>query len=163
MIIEKSHQINKILEKLSKKRVAIVTHENPDGDGLATAIAFCFCLRELYEAQPMIIMDSPFPSFLEFLIHRKVRIFSYKQYIAKFRKNIDYLIVLDCHEKKRVDCDIKIFDIINKALVIDHHVTKKNDLIPSSDYYLDSHAACTGVMIHRFMNKKIKEYIKRFP
>ena len=163
MIIEDIKQINIILEKMWKKRIAIVTHENPDGDGLATAIAFTYFLREYCGAKPFIIMDSEFPTFLDFLLFKSCRIFSYQSYIEKFKRNFDYLIVLDCHEKERVDCNRKIFDISEKVLVIDHHITRKSSLNPELDYYIDPTAVCTGVMIHRFLYEKIMSFQKDFP
>ena len=155
-------EIDELLKRHKNKRVAIVSHVNPDGDGLSAAIALYFCLEKIYHAVPFIIMDSEFPTFLDFLPYKQCNIMSYDCYRANNKENFDLLVVLDCHEDTRVDTNIEIFDVSENILIIDHHV-KKSQLL-SAEYkhqnlysHIDSDAVSTGVIINRFLYKHVKE------
>jgi phosphoesterase RecJ-like protein len=161
MMIEHPAEISNLLENYSSKKVGLVTHVNPDGDGLVAAIALCFCLKEIYNADPYLIMESNFPKFLDFLNFDGCPIMSLNDYISKVSTHFDLLFQLDCHELDRVDCDIKIFDMASCVVVIDHHVVSHDALNPNFIYYLDEHASCTGVMLHRILNNKLQNYAKQ--
>jgi phosphoesterase RecJ-like protein len=134
------------------KSVAIVTHVNPDGDGLCAAMALYLCLKGIYLARPYIVMDSAFPSFLAFLPYHDFHILTYQQYIQDISQSIDLLVAIDCHETDRVDTDDSIFSVSKKVLVIDHHVTKPDKLIDGYTYIIDENAVSTGVLVHRYMS-----------
>jgi len=155
-------EIDELLRELKNKRVAIVTHVNPDGDGLSTAIALYFCLKKVYKANPFIIMDSEFPTFLDFLPYKQCRIMSYDYYRANNEEDFDLLVVLDCHEDIRIDTNVEIFSITKNVLIIDHHVKKSQFLTTKYKhqnlyYHIDSNAVSTGVIINRFLYKQVKE------
>ena len=143
----KLSKINDILNEQSSKKIVIVTHKNPDGDGLACAMAMQLCLKHIYHADSTIVMDSEFPSFLNFLITPETKIKSFREFSEKF----DLLIVLDCHETDRIDTKEQIFNNANEVLVIDHHQTKSEKLINGYHYYIDADAPSTGIIINRFL------------
>jgi len=155
MIINEVTEINEILKKTSGNNVALVTHINPDGDGLGTAIALSICLKKIYEAIPYLIMDSVYPSFMNYLEQANCRIVSYKDYISTINKDFDCLIVLDCHERNRIDCDPHIFGISKKVLMIDHHIVKDVEFMDEYDYYIDIKATSTGIIVHRVVKDEI--------
>ena len=161
MILKDFLKIDDLLRDYSGKSIAIVTHENPDGDGLAAAMALYICLEQVYKAKPYIIMDSVFPSFLDFLGFNRDRVVKFSESFqsndrSKQSNEFDLLIVLDCHEEDRIDTDKRIFSISKKVLVIDHHEAKEEHLKEEYIYYLDSSAVSTGVMIHRFLRNRIE-------
>jgi phosphoesterase RecJ-like protein len=143
--------IDKILREYAGKNIGIVSHVFPDGDGLAAAIAMDICLQNVYRAKPFIVMDSEFPSFLNFLPHAECNIWSYQIVSEIFPDGFDLLIGLDCHEVDRVDTDVSVFDLAKKVIFIDHHVAKPESLKPEYQYFIDSDAVSTGVIINRFL------------
>jgi len=151
MRLKNCDELKNIFNELKNKDVAIVTHENPDGDGLAAAIALYYCLENLYMAKPVIVMDSEFPDFLDFLEYKNLNILQYKEINMSF----DWLVVLDCHEENRVDTDKKIFDKAQNVLIIDHHQAKEEQLKDNYLYYFDTKAVSTGVILHRLMKNHL--------
>ena len=160
MRLKNSLQVDKLIKGHSGKVVAIVTHEKPDGDGLSAAMALYFCLEGVYNAIPFIIMDSNYPAYLEFLNYKDCTFMKFQSFLEE-KKKIDLLIVLDCYEESRVDTDIKIFSLAEKVLVIDHHEAQKEFLKDSYIYYLDRNAVSCGVMLHRFLAKKVSAERKK--
>ena len=150
--------IDQLLKEHQNKTIAIVTHRNPDGDGLSCAIALQLCLKHIYLADSTIVMDSVFPSFLCFLITPETVISNFKDYTAKLTDKFDLLIVLDCYETDRVDTNEDIFKHAKKVLVIDHHQTKKEKLIDYYHYYIDADAPSTGIIINRFLYLYFTDY-----
>ena len=143
-------EVNELFKRCEGKSVGIVTHVNPDGDGLGAALALSYCLENVYFAEPIIVMETKFPETLGFLVQESgIRV------QKSIDDSFDLLVVLDCHEKDRVDADIGIFDLANEIVVIDHHVFKGDDM-KGAVYYIDSSAVSTGVMVNRFLYKHVK-------
>jgi len=145
-------KIDDLLATYANKNVIMVTHQNPDGDGLAALMALSLCLRHIYHAIPYIVMDSTFPTFLDYLGDNFCPVLTFADFIAT-KITLDLLLVIDCHEVDRVDTDPKIFDHAERVVVIDHHIAKPQSLKPNFAYYIDSEAASTGVIIDRFLHK----------
>jgi len=145
-------QIDNLLAQHTNKNIIMVTHQNPDGDGLATALALSLCLRHIYHANPYIVMDSTFPAFLAYLGTDYYQTLTFADF-KNANIHLDLLLVIDCHEVDRVDTDPRIFDHAEKVVVIDHHIAKPQSLKPNYAYYIDSEAASTGVIIDRFLHK----------
>jgi len=144
-------EIDTLLHTYKNKHIAIVTHQTPDGDGLAATLALSLCLIHIYHAHPYIVMDSTFPSFLDYLDYSHVPIHPFSSFRDIFTDFYDLLIVLDCHEESRVDTQPDIFKYAKAVLVIDHHIAKPENMNPHYLYYIDHHASTTGVIIHRWL------------
>jgi len=153
MLYKRIDQIEVLLQQFAHQKIALTTHENPDGDGLSTALAIYYCLENIYQAKPQIVIDSPFPSFLDYLNHQQCCITPYNMLDPDFF--FDLLLVLDCHEVDRVDTQKEIFQKAIKVLFIDHHVLKHQEINALYDYYIDDNAVCTGVIINRIFQTKI--------
>jgi len=149
-------QIDTLLAQHINKNMVMVTHQNPDGDGLATALALSLCLRHIYHATSYIVMDSPFPAFLAYLGTDYYQTLTFADF-KNTKLTLDLLLVIDCHETDRVDTDPKIFDLAKRVVVIDHHIAKQDSLKPNYAYYIDSKAASTGVIIDRFLHKYLTQ------
>ena len=163
-IIKDHFQVDKILRGFVGKRVALTTHENPDGDGLCCAMALSFGLKYIYKAEPTIIMDSASPTFLNGLPFSQCNVMSLNAYKDSDKGNFDLLIVLDCHEEDRVDTDKEIFQMVDGVLIIDHHEVNTNGTESIFHYdnsvvysYIDSSAVSTGVIINRFLYQLVKD------
>jgi phosphoesterase RecJ-like protein len=155
-VINDVKNINNILNEYTNKKIAIVTHQNPDGDGLCSAIALSKCIKTCYKAKSYIILDSSFPKSFKFIDLSHCDFYSFKDFISKNPKGADLLIVLDCHEENRVDADISIFKASKNVLCIDHHVLYKANINKNYYYYCDENAVSTGVIINRFIFDNIK-------
>ncbi|MCL1827407.1 MAG: DHH family phosphoesterase [Candidatus Cloacimonetes bacterium] len=160
MILNDIQAIEKIFEGIRGKRVGIVTHEFPDGDGLSVSIGLYQVLKAIYEADPYIIMDSEYPSFLEFLEYKKCRIMSFAQYQSEVNSDFDLLVVLDCHEPDRIDCDPSIYKKSKQVLVIDHHEVIGESLVNEYSYFVDREATSTGVILHRALFELLKSKVE---
>ena len=157
MIIHNVSDIDFLLKTFNGKLVAIVTHENPDGDGLAACLALFRCLIEVYKAQPIIVMDTDFPDFLSFLNRDGIVVHSYEEIK---NQHFDLLIALDCHDELRIDTNSSIYNICTDVIYIDHHEMKEQALHRDRKYYIDASAVSTGAIIHRFLFDYVKQFDK---
>lgn len=151
MIFNQTDKIKEIFKDkiVNAKKIALTTHINPDGDGLSACIAFSIVLRNVYNIDTDILINSEFPTFLNFLNYKE-------QNITRFNnKQYDILIILDCNERERIDSDKEIFDFSDYILAIDHHILKQHTVSDNYDYYIDENAVSTGIMLHRFLKDNL--------
>lgn len=137
----------------SSKTIAIVTHTNPDGDGLSACIALYHILNKIYKIKTEIIMDSIFPNNLKFLKPEECIINPYDE-----NKFFDTLIILDCNEPERLDTNKKIFSKAKNIFIIDHHIIKNETINNDYFYFIDENAVSTGIMLHRFLDNVIQGF-----
>jgi phosphoesterase RecJ-like protein len=129
------------------KNGCIITHVKPDGDGLAAALA----LQELYPKLNIILEAHP-PKTFEFL--------NADSRCKVFQKNMsfDLVIVLDCHEVERTGvCYPLLKDA--RIFVIDHHM--EQNVIPDSDYYIDSNKVSIGAIIFNLFENEFHKLISK--
>jgi bifunctional oligoribonuclease and PAP phosphatase NrnA len=126
--------------------IAILTHSNPDGDGLATALALRVILKQAgYKSD--IVLEEIAPDFLDFLYA--------KENTFVLDENMDYqiLILVDCHEPERTGkCSI-LADKANQLIAIDHH--EPQNLNRSWYYYIEPKQVSAGVMIYQTFKHEI--------
>jgi len=139
MKINSLPELKEILLNTLKGRpeIGIVTHENPDGDGIGAALALQEILLTLnYKSD--IILEEKIPEVYGFL--------NAESRTCVFDNELSYrtLIVLDCHEKERLGSCKPLIPKAEKIIVIDHHI--ENNII-ESDYFIDSSKVSVGVII----------------
>lgn len=128
-------------------KVGIITHHNPDGDGLSASLA----LKKLAECHGYkidIILEDEALKSLEFLSASKNTL------LISDNMSYDTIILLDCHEEKRVG---KCSTLINNAslvFAVDHHEIVK--IIPESITYIDTTQVSVGAIIYKMFEDKIK-------
>jgi len=133
--------IQKILEKIdASTRILVASHASPDGDALASTLAFFHALRNQgKEVFPLNVDGAPEP--YDFLpgadsLHRKL----------PSDDRFDIGFVLDAGELARVGADIRAVcdDLVN----IDHHPYSETF---GSINWVDEKASATGAMIYRLI------------
>jgi bifunctional oligoribonuclease and PAP phosphatase NrnA len=129
-----------LLEKIaSAKNIGILTHKDPDGDGLAAAIALqSYLLWKNYKSE--IILEEPAPQIYRYLKADELT------RVWNSDLTFDFLIILDCHEPSRLGVCSELLKDARIVFVADHH--EKRDTIPHATNWIDSHAVSVGIMIH---------------
>ncbi len=151
MRIKDIKSFKKVLnEEINKyATIGLLTHINPDGDGFPACLAFKKIL-EISGHEVDIILENKAPEN-----------YSYLQGIEKskpFENSMNYelIILLDCHELKRVGkCDLLVKQA-KKVIAIDHH--QERDLIENSITYIDSDIVSAGGIIFELYQEEIDTY-----
>ncbi len=132
------------------KSIAILSHVNPDGDALGSALALYHYLRNS-GVESKIVMPNDYPDFLKWLPgNENVILFSKKKALAKsIIVNADILFLLDFNVPQRSG---KVEEFINASgaykIVIDHH-PKPGDF---ADFiYSDTLSSSTAELIFRMI------------
>lgn len=135
------------LESFSK--VAILTHRNPDGDGLGSALF----LQEFFGQRGIrldIVLDELPPANLDFL-HLNKR-------YTPYQKDLIYqlLLIVDCHEAGRLGACETLLSKAEAVLILDHH--EENNAIKDAIIYNDTTSSCVGGIIYRMFADEIQEF-----
>lgn len=146
------------------KRIAIVTHLNPDGDAMGSSLALSLFLKKLNK-EAKVIVPNAFPQFLAWMPDSK-KVLVYQDNEKKVKSYVDkcdLLFVLDFNNFKRIE---KLGDYLKEKehltkVVIDHHQQPEK----MAKYYLwDVKASSTCELIYdlikgfghlRMLDKKI--------
>lgn len=133
------------------KRIAIVTHLNPDGDAMGSSLALSLFLQKL-KKDVKVIVPNAFPQFLAWMPDSKkaLNFQTQEKKVRDFVDKSDLLFVLDFNNFKRVE---KLGDYLKEKesldkVVIDHHQTPDK----MAKYYLwDVKASSTCELIYDFI------------
>jgi phosphoesterase RecJ-like protein len=118
----KIKELLNLLDESSK--ITIVTHVNPDGDAIGSAIAWSNFLKER-GINPIIIVPNYFPDFLKWINGSSdiIVYFNHKDTCERILKDSDLLFCCDFNKLSRLDAlgeFITTLDI--KKVLIDHHI-----------------------------------------
>jgi len=122
-----------------RSRIVIITHENPDGDAIGSAVGLAEVLSNAGH-DVKIIVPNDYPAFLQWF-STKIDILIYekkKRQAVRIINESDLLICLDFNEPKRAGRLEKHITSISKPLVvIDHHPNPADfaDLLISETSY----------------------------
>ncbi len=141
--------VNEIIS--ASERILLTSHENPDGDGLGSASAMYYHLREQGK-DCKIINCSDFPEEYEFLnIGQIFELYNSDKH-DEWMQKCDLAIIFDVGDFKRLR---KIKNVIEKynidTMNIDHHPHPKNH--PFTYNIVDINAAATGSMIFEYFKQ----------
>lgn len=133
----------------NKESFGIITHNHPDGDGLAA----CLGLKKLFACQGVtldIILQGDSLDKLNFL--------DVAENTIKLSEDMKYdnLMIIDCHGYDRIG-DAKL--LVSKAkriLVIDHHIITQ--VVDKADYYIDPEVASAGIIIYNLLKDDLQKY-----
>ncbi|MCH7762132.1 MAG: bifunctional oligoribonuclease/PAP phosphatase NrnA [Candidatus Marinimicrobia bacterium] len=141
--------VNKIIGE--SKRILLTSHENPDGDGLGSASAMYYHLRE-EGIDCKIINCSDFPEEFDFLNTEEIFELYHSDKHDEWLRTCDLAIIFDVGDFKRLR---KIKDVIEKyninTMNIDHH--PHPDDHPFTYNIVDVKAAATGAMIFEYFKQ----------
>lgn len=143
-LLQKAYAIIK-----NSQNILIVTHEQPDGDGLASA-----CLM----AEVLTLLNKKYQLYCQSRINRQYSFLPHAEEFKNYNENFDFdlIIILDCGNVERTKLDKKILSRKPGQLVleIDHHPKIKD----YADLEIrDSAAAATAEILYYFIKaNKIK-------
>ncbi len=136
----------------TSNKCAILTHKNPDGDGLAAALAFKLIIEKIFKAPADIILEKDAPDFLDFLQGRMLST------VWDGKTCYDHIFVLDCHEASRTNIDPQIFTHAQCVFFMDHHKKIEQAIDERYHYFIKSDEVCTGIMIHKLFKSHLSAF-----
>ncbi len=148
----------KFWEVLKKSdSVAILTHQNPDGDGFPATLG----LKRLLEANNItadIVLEEPISDLYNYL--------KGKEYSKVYSDTVFYetAILVDCHESDRVGKCKPIVEKAKNIFTIDHHI--ENNVIKRAENLILPDCVSAGVIIFNLfeddfnnLEEKDKKYV----
>ena len=130
--------LDNILEEINKAdKIAILAHENPDGDAIGSSLAMKLALKQLGKEADVIIPE--FPKSFEFLpgANEIIKESNVEQY--------DVTFALDCASIKLLNGFVKYFDNAKTKIVIDHH--SSNTMFGDLNYVDQDAPACAQLLL----------------
>lgn len=130
--------IDNIKEEIEKaKDVVILTHENPDGDAVGSALAMYLTLKKMGKKVDVIIPEYS-------------HIFSFLPGASEIKKEgkeelYDLAITVDVTGIKRLNGYSKYFENANTKIQIDHH--EVNDMFADYNFVNPASPACAQILI----------------
>ena len=130
--------LDNILEEIEKaETIAILTHENPDGDAIGTSLALYNSLKQMGKTPDIIIPDYP-------------RIFTFLPGTEEIKKEskvekYDLAISVDCATIKMLNGFVNYFENAKVRVSIDHHST--NTMFGDINYVSPDAPACAQVLL----------------
>ena len=121
--------------------IGILTHQNPDGDAIGSALALYMALKAQNKEVELIIPE--YAKVFDFLP-------SINESIREGKQNYDLAIAVDCATQARLADPAKSFESAKKTIQIDHHVV--NSMYADFDYVDPVAPACAQILI------KVLEY-----
>src|SRR3954449_6147143 len=126
------------------RRVCLITHVNPDGDGLGSEAGLAHLLRDR-GIDVAITNPTPTPPRFEFLFEDLPSVDRTHEAIRELRR-ADTIVVLDISDLGRLGM---LGETVRGSAVpvacIDHHVSE--GILPDGPRYLDAGAAATGELV----------------
>ena len=124
-------------EILRANKIAILTHENPDGDAIGSSLAMYNTLKNMGKDVDVIM-----PEF--------AKIFNFLPYANEIKNiteitNYDLVISLDCADIKRLNGAATIFENAKMTVSIDHHGT--NTMFANLNYVDPASPACAQILV----------------
>ena len=133
--------LDTILEEIKKaEKIAILTHEAPDGDAVSSSLSVMFAVKQLGKKADVIIPE--YSKDFQFLpgadkILKESKI-----------KKYDLAIAVDCSDLKRLVGAKEYFELAKKTIEIDHHSV--NAMYADLNYVDPVSPACCQVLIGMF-------------
>ncbi len=130
-------ELDKLIDLITKnKKIAIFTHESPDGDAIGSSLALYMGLTSI-DKEVDIITDE-YSSCFNFLKDRE-------KILSQAKKNYDICIALDCATEKRLYDPTNEFKKGKHTISIDHHAS--NTFYAECNYVEDKSPATCQTLI----------------
>lgn len=121
-------------------KIAILTHEAPDGDAIGSSLAMKLALKQLNKESDVIIPE--YSKLFNFLPGAKdiLQESDIKEY--------DLAIALDCGDLKRLKCGEEYFETAKRKVQIDHHGS--NTMFGDLNFVNPASPACCEILVEMF-------------
>ena len=118
-----NNKISEIINIIKNSdKILIVTHINPDGDCIGSALALKLIIEKKFNKKVQASISGKIPEVYEFL----PSVDEYKTISELKETDFDTVISVDCAAKERMTEAIPIFDNARETINIDHHKTNPN-------------------------------------
>ena len=144
--------MNKEIDKIIKNsgKIILSTHEKPDGDGLGSAIAFYYYLKNINK-DVRIVQPSPFPEQYKVIDPEGV-VETYSDKDDLFNE-VDLLILFDIGHYTRAKKISEIAVKNNISIInIDHHKNENLDIFKA--FIIDIESPATGQIVWKYLKDK---------
>lgn len=132
----------------------VLTHQNPDFDALASAVAACV----YYRCDCVILSSNVESNVGEYLSSEEmdvdIRRYSKKDLSKIKYENIETVVITDCKTKSRLGHLYELVEKAEKIIIYDHHQSKDTDLNPS-EIHFNSFGATTTIIVNKIKNNKL--------
>lgn len=138
--------MNNILNELKKSnKIGITFHTSPDGDSLGSGLALMAGLKNMGK-NAYICCNEEIPKNYAFLPFSQ----TIQNSNGEIYSDTECVVVLDCGDKKRVNCKNINFSNRKYSLInVDHHIT--NELYGDFNY-VDTNASSVGEIVYQMLN-----------
>ncbi|MDR2868708.1 MAG: bifunctional oligoribonuclease/PAP phosphatase NrnA [Bacteroidales bacterium] len=158
----RNYSIKSVKELMyNAEKIVIVSHYNPDGDAIGSALALYHFFTALNRPVE-IVMPNLFPDFLKWIPGSENILIAMKHLntAKKIFQNADLLFVVDMNAAHRSGADLQqaILDSPAVKVLIDHH---PNPELPCHYQYSTTKTTSTCELVYNFIAKKLrlKSYI----
>ncbi|MCD4829709.1 MAG: DHH family phosphoesterase [Candidatus Cloacimonetes bacterium] len=137
-----------LIELVTAGSIALVTHRNPDGDGLPA----CLALQELLRCRDKdadIVLERPCHELYAFLDGPR------HSRVMAADLSYDCIVLLDCHERDRIGTCAPLVDAATCVIAIDHH--HERELIPGAHTYIDTEIVSAGGILWELFASDIEQ------
>ncbi len=144
MSLETRKNIVRLIKSKYVKNIAIVMHNNPDGDCIGSAVALEEALKRNNKRVDIIIHNKIPKKFSPIIGENRVE----KYIIPHSERHYDLAFILDVADFNRTYYDIKY--MASKIIIIDHHLNHK---VPRVEYYLNENDSSTGITVYKLIKQ----------
>ena len=146
-----NNKISDILNIIkNSKKIAVVTHVNPDGDCIGSALALKLIIEKEFKVPTQPIVQGVVPEVYRFL----PSVDSFKTVSELKDTDFDTVISIDCAAKDRILDAIPLFDNAKENINIDHH--KTNPKFAKYNYVLGETSSSGEVLCNIIREAGIK-------
>ena len=138
----------------NSKSIAILTHQNPDGDGFPATLALQEILKQK-DIDSDIILEEPISDLYNY-IRGKERSKVYSE-----EMKYQTVILVDCHESSRVGKCKPLVENADDIFTIDHHI--ENNVLHKAYNLILPECVSAGVIIFGLFEKEIDYVLKVLP
>ena len=144
----------------SKSRILLVTHKNPDGDGIGAILGLAHYLHSI-QKKFRIVVTPNLPANLTFLDSNNwIEVFDPKIVHKELAIWPDAIVLIDAHEPERMGLMYSIFDTSNaEKACLDHHI-KDVGSIASKKFNCelnDSTASASAELVFDVISQKMQQ------
>ncbi len=124
MTIQQQDEIRRLIVEAEK--IAVVGHQNPDGDAVGAVISIAGWVRDVYGKECAMLLPDAYPDFLQWMPNANFIIRNDKQgaKVTEIMKETDLLFCVDFNDVSRVGEEMKplLSAFEGKIIHIDHHI-----------------------------------------
>ncbi len=142
------HSLKRLVQTIQKnKRILVATHRDPDGDGIAAALACAYLVKHFKRRKPILFCHSRIPFKYGFLLGK----WQFTRRVPDF----DLLIAVDSAGISRIFPHIEEDDLRGKEIInIDHH--QSNDSFGTLRIIDEKASSACEIIFFIFKRLKIK-------